>query len=261
MSVLGIATRSPAMARVLSRLEGLARTDLGIVFFGESGTGKEHLAAALHRASARVAGPFVAVRCASVSAEPLEGQLFGPRRGAIGGARGERKGALAAADGGTLLLNEIGEAELEVQLALVRALETRRVRPIGADADRPVDVRVFAATTRDLSALVESGAFRKDLHQRLAALTVRVPALRDRPEDLPLLAETLLEDLGSRACLSPAALDLFTAYPFPGNVRELKSALRRALELAPEARELEPGLFAEFRPTRRPPPRAGSDGE
>jgi len=189
----GIETRNARFSKILVELMHVAETDLSVLMLGESGTGKEFLAQAVHEYSPRRRGPFVAVNCSAISDALIESELFGHRRGAFTGAQIERAGALVSAQGGTLLLDEIGDAPPRVQFALLRALESRTVKAVGADTERAVDVRVIAATSRDLHALMEQGGFRRDLYYRLAQLSVVLPALRDRREDLGDLAARLLE--------------------------------------------------------------------
>ena len=213
--------RSPALRRALAQLDAAVDTDLPVVVSGETGTGKELFARALHEHGPRSSRPFVAVNCAAIADALFEAELFGHARGAFTGAERARPGLLARAEGGTLLLDEIGELPLTRQATLLRALETRRYRAVGSDDERPFDVRIVAATNRDLDAAVEDGSFRRDLLYRLRVLDVSVPALRDRVGDAELLVRHFLAKAGSRATLSPEALETLAAYPFPGNVREL----------------------------------------
>jgi transcriptional regulator with GAF, ATPase, and Fis domain len=164
----------------------------------------------------------VAVNCSALSAELIESELFGHKRGAFTGAHGDRDGAFVGADGGTLLLDEIGDAPPRVQLALLRALETRRIKPVGSDSERAVDVRVLAATSRDVRAMMDSGEFREDLYYRLAEGSLSLPPLRNRPEDIPSLASHLLTSLAPNISLSTQAELALTQNQWPGNVRELK---------------------------------------
>jgi DNA-binding NtrC family response regulator len=241
-----VETRSPRFAPVLAALSDMGRAELGILFLGESGTGKEYLASVVHEVSLRSRGPFVAINCSALSDELVESELFGHKKGSFTGAHSDRAGAFVAADGGTLLLDEIGDAPAPVQVALLRALETRRVRPVGSDSDRAVDVRVLAATSRNLEELMESGAFRRDLYYRLAELTVEVPALRERREDVPALAELMLRDLGDGLTLSHQAESVLMQHDWPGNVRELRNALKRAVALSRGAGVLQATHFAPF---------------
>jgi two-component system response regulator HydG len=202
-----------------------------VLVTGESGAGKELVARALHDGSARVSGAFVAVNVATLRRELLGSELFGHVRGAFTGAVDHRQGLFAEADGGTLFLDEIGELDLRAQAELLRVLETREVRPLGGGRTRTVDVRVLAATHRDLWAMVMRGEFREDLYYRLNILTLRVPPLRARIEDLPTLIGHLLarqrEECGERS-VNTHALECLARYPWPGNVRQLANVLCRA---------------------------------
>jgi DNA-binding NtrC family response regulator/tetratricopeptide (TPR) repeat protein len=219
--------RSPALRRALAQLDAAVDTDLPVVVVGETGTGKELFAKALHDHGARSARPFVAVNCAAIADALFEAELFGHARGAFTGADRARPGLLARAEGGTLLLDEIGELPLARQATLLRALETRRYRAVGSDDERAFDVRIVGATNRDLDAAVEEGTFRRDLLYRLRVLEVGVPALRERTGDVELLVRHFLVKAGSRATLSTSALETLEAYPFPGNVRELLHVAQR----------------------------------
>jgi transcriptional regulator with PAS, ATPase and Fis domain len=225
-----VIAHSSAMHELLNVLERFARTDVTVTLVGETGAGKEVLAHALHENSARAEGPLVVFDCGSVAANLAESELLGHERGAFTGAVTTHAGAFERAHGGTLFLDEIAELPLDVQPRLLRALENRRVRRVGGKCDRRVDVRVIAATNRDLRADVASGRFREDLFFRLAVAVVDVPPLRKRLEDLPELIYSLLTHLG-RADLhvSDAAFAALRAHPWPGNVRELKNALSCAL--------------------------------
>ncbi len=224
---------SPAMRGVFGLLDRAARSDVDVLLLGPTGSGKELAARAIHERSRRSGGPFLPVHCGAFAPELLESELYGHARGAFTGADRARDGLFVRARGGTVLLDEIGSAPERVQLGLLRVLEERRVRPIGSSDDVPVDVRVIAATHADLDALIEEGAFRQDLYYRLAALVIEIPALADRREDLPVLAESLLVRLGAshgRAVrLAPRALERLARHDWPGNVRELEHVLEQAL--------------------------------
>jgi transcriptional regulator with GAF, ATPase, and Fis domain len=228
--------RSHAMKKLFARLDRAARTDATVLVLGETGTGKELVAESIHRASARRDRPFVVVDCGALHASLLESELFGHVRGAFTGASSDRLGAFEAAQGGTLFLDEIGEVPLELQPKLLRALEARTVRRLGETRVRTVDVRIVAATHRDLARSVAEGSFREDLYFRLAVLTVRVPPLRERLDDLPLLMESFEAgpDLLSREHLA----ELRTRR-FPGNVRELRNYVERATAFGIEEQELD----------------------
>jgi DNA-binding NtrC family response regulator len=226
----GIVGVAPAMRRVFGLLARVAPTTSTVLLLGETGTGKEAFAQALHRASPRAAAPFVVVDCGAIAPQLIESELFGHVKGAFTGATSDRKGAFQAADGGTLFLDEIGELPLELQPRLLRALEAGTVKRLGDTSSRQVDVRVVAATHRDLHAEVKQGRFRQDLLFRLDVVTVRIPPLRERREDLPLLVKHFVAQLGRPDfALSPPALARLQAWSWPGNVRELRNVLERAL--------------------------------
>jgi DNA-binding NtrC family response regulator len=226
--------RSVAMRELYGQLEVVAKSDCSVILEGETGVGKELVAESIHAKSARAAGPFVVVDCSAVSGSLLESELFGHVRGAFTGADRDREGLLHAAHGGTVLLDEIGELPLGLQAKLLGALERRAVTPVGAATSKAIDVRVIAATHRDLARLVNERSFRADLFYRLAVVRLRVPALRERVEDIPLLVESFLEQLRARegdhlpASLSAPALAALAGQPWPGNVRELRNAVERA---------------------------------
>ncbi len=230
---------SPAMAAVFALLEKAAATDCNVLLLGESGTGKDVAARAIHENSPRRDGSFVPVHCGAIPGELLASELFGHVKGAFTGADRARRGLFAAADGGTIFLDEIGTAPLPVQVSLLRVLEERVVRPVGSERGEPVDVRVIAATNADLSEEIARGRFREDLYWRLATVVVTLPPLRERKEDLPLLVEALLARLAARTGREvrpgPGVIERLAAYDWPGNVRELAHVLERAVLLAPEA--------------------------
>jgi DNA-binding NtrC family response regulator len=221
-----LVTSCPAMHEVFELLERFAPTDVTVTFLGETGTGKDVLAHALHEQSSRAHGPFAVFDCASVPQNLAESELFGHERGAFTGAMATHQGAFERAAGGTLFLDEIGELPTDLQPRLLRVLEGRTIRRVGGTQDRAVDVRVVAATHRELRSDVSAGRFREDLYFRLAGAVVRVPPLRKRLEDLPLLVDHLLHDLGrSDLVLTEATFDALRKHSWPGNVRELKNAL------------------------------------
>jgi DNA-binding NtrC family response regulator len=219
--------RSAALRRALAQLDAAVDTDLPVLVHGETGVGKELFARALHDHGARRAAPFVAVNCAAIADALFEAELFGHARSAFTGADRARPGLLARAEGGTLLLDELGELPILRQATLLRALEARRYRPVGSDEERPFDVRIVAATNRDLDASVEDGSFRRDLVYRIRVLEIAVPPLRERAGDVEALLRHFLARAGSRAIVTPAALRALDAYPFPGNVRELAHLAQR----------------------------------
>jgi transcriptional regulator with PAS, ATPase and Fis domain len=238
-----IAAASQQMLDVFAVLRRLASTDVTVTLAGETGTGKDVTAHALHEASARSAAPFVVFDCGAVPPNLVESELFGHERGAFTGAHAEHEGAFERARGGTLFLDEIGELPLDLQPRLLRALDSRSVRRVGGTRDRQIDVRIIAATNRDLAALVEAKQFRQDLYFRLAAAVVELPPLRDRLEDLPLLVPNLLGDLGRGFVHVPdATYEQLAAHRWPGNVRELKNVLAYALAFVDHG-VLEPGAL------------------
>ena len=223
---------SPAMQQVVDQARQLARTPLSILLLGETGVGKDVLAHTIHRASPRAGQPFVPLHAASLSESLIESELFGHERGAFTGAVASRAGVFEQAHGGTIFLDELGELPIELQPALLRVLEQREVRRVGDRRVRSVDVRVVAATNRDLQQLVKEGRFREDLYYRLAVVEVHLPPLRDRTEDFALLVEHLLHTASfdhSVRGIAPDVEQLFRAYHWPGNVRELRNTLLRAI--------------------------------
>ncbi len=226
---------SPGMIDVLDRLLKAAATDATILIEGQTGTGKEVVARAIHDSGARARKPFEVVDCGALHAELAGAELFGHTKGAFTGADSDRTGAFERASFGTLFIDEVGELPATLQPLLLRALERREVRRIGEGAYRVVDVRIVAATNRDLAGEVAAGRYRADLWHRLAIVRVRLPPLRERLEDLPLLARSILDGLGPRArgvCLSPDTLAAMRNYPWPGNVRELRNFIERAMALS-----------------------------
>jgi two-component system NtrC family response regulator len=230
----GMVGESPGLLLALSRLDRLAGGDLPLLILGESGTGKELAARRAHRASPRAHAPFLAVNCAALSETLILSDLFGHVKGAFTGADRDRAGVFQAASGGTVFLDEIGDLPLAVQAMLLRVLQEGEVRRLGESEPRRVDVRVLAATHRDLSAMVRDKTFRQDLYFRLKGGIVNLPPLRDRGDDLLLLSETFLSRLGLRPAprLSKEARSCLLAYPWPGNIRELENVLRAAAALA-----------------------------
>ncbi|MDX1382517.1 MAG: sigma-54 dependent transcriptional regulator [Thermoanaerobaculia bacterium] len=228
--------RHPRVRAALRLLERVAATDTTVLLLGESGTGKELFARGLHQMSARAEGPFVAVNCAAIPETLIENELFGHERGAFTGANRREKGRFEVAAGGTLLLDEIGELPLAVQGKVLRVLEERSFERVGSSAPLRADVRLVAATNRDLAAMVAAGEFRSDLFFRLEVFPIEIPALRDRASDVPHLARHLLRSLAERhrrsdPGLTPEAERVLQAQPWPGNVRQLSNVLERALIL------------------------------
>jgi DNA-binding NtrC family response regulator len=226
--------RSLAMRRIFGLLERAARGNATLLLLGETGTGKDVLARSVHAASPRAGGPFEVVDCGAISPTLIESELFGHEKGAFTGATSTYVGAFERATGGTLFLDELGELPSTLQVKLLRALEAREIRRVGGSRSLPIDVRVIAATTRDVEAEVAAGSFRQDLYFRLAVVTVHVPPLRSRLDDLPLLAELLLHGVGNPTpvTLAPTAIAQLRSYDWPGNVRELRNVLERAVLLA-----------------------------
>ena len=226
---------SPAMQQLRAQIGRLARSMAPIAISGESGSGKELAAREIHAQSARAAQPFVAVNCGAIPEALMEAEFFGYRKGAFTGAADERDGFFQAANGGTLMLDEVADLPLAMQVKLLRAIQERRVRKIGATAEEPVDVRIISATHKDLAACVERGEFRQDLFYRLNVIELTLPPLRERMDDLAVLTEGILRRLahsGQAARLGAGVLDLLRTYAFPGNVRELENVLERALAFA-----------------------------
>ena len=233
--------RSFAMARAFAVLERAAASESTVLLEGETGTGKELVAESIHRESPRKERPFVVVDCGAVPRDLLESELFGHARGAFTGAVAAREGAFEAASGGTLFLDEIGELAPELQPKLLRALERREIKRVGTNDYAHVDVRIVAATNRNLRAEVNEKRFRADLYYRLAVVEVRLPPLRERTEDLPLLVERILADLGASvhpaamALRSPESLAELAQHAWPGNVRELRNYIERCITLSERA--------------------------
>ncbi|MFH1808794.1 MAG: sigma 54-interacting transcriptional regulator [Pseudomonadota bacterium] len=224
--------RSPLMREIFARVEKVARTDATVLVTGETGTGKEVIACALYEASTRARGPFVVVDCGAIAPSLIESELFGHERGAFTGAVSKRIGAFERASGGTLFLDEVGELDMSLQPKLLRALERREIQRVGGGQTLPVDVRIVAATNRDLRSMVARGDFREDLYYRLAVVTLTVPPLRERREDLELLIDHFLAGLHkTRADLPEGAVHRFLEHDWPGNVRELKNAVERSVVL------------------------------
>ena len=245
---------SPPMQLVRARIEKLARSQAPVFITGESGTGKEVAARLIHALGPRASKPFVAVNCGAIPENLMESEFFGYRKGAFTGAESDREGFFQAASGGTLFLDEVAELPMPMQVKLLRALQERRVRRVGGVTEEAVDVRLISASHQDLGQAVEAGRFRHDLYYRLNVIELRMPALRERPEDIPLLAEHIAQRLAGAGQAQPrlteAALAALKRYAFPGNVRELENILERAyalseggyidaadLHLAPDAQE------------------------
>ncbi|MBK8959141.1 MAG: sigma-54-dependent Fis family transcriptional regulator [Proteobacteria bacterium] len=227
---------SDAIERLRATVAKLARSQAPVYISGESGTGKELVARLIHEQGARAMAAFVPVNCGAIPDELMESELFGHRKGSFTGAVADKPGLFQAADGGTLFLDEVAELPLHMQVKLLRAIQEKRVRPIGADAEVAVDCRILSATHKKLADLVEAGEFRQDLYYRINVIELNVPPLRERADDIPLLVEHFLanksEEFGmGTPCLADDALAALRSYAFPGNVRELENILERALTL------------------------------
>jgi two-component system response regulator HydG len=233
----GVVAQSAAMQKALDLVSRVADSEASILLTGESGTGKEVVAHLVHRASRRARGPFVAINCAAMPEALLESELFGHAKGAFTDAREARQGLFAQARGGTIFFDEVGDMPLSLQPKLLRALQERRVRQVGSNAETPIDVRIVAATNRDLDEAVEQGRFREDLYFRLNVIQIPLPPLRSRGGDILPLAQHFLEMFAKRAnkdvrSIAPPAAEKLVAYPWPGNVRELQNCVERAVTLA-----------------------------
>ncbi len=231
-----IITRSPVMEELLVRTERVAQSDASVLIQGESGTGKEVLARALHAASVRAGKPFVALNCGAIPEALMESEMFGHKKGAFTGAVADHSGLFLEADGGTLFLDEIGDMPITLQVKLLRALETREVRPVGSVQSYPVDVRVVSASHRDLAKARDDGDFREDLYYRLNVVTLLIPPLRERREDIPMLLSHFVKRLAARYAkhvtgFSPDALSMMLAAPWPGNIRQLLNVCEQAVAL------------------------------
>ena len=228
-----IVARSPAMQRLLQQVVQVADSDATILLFGETGTGKEVFARVIHSNSRRNKGPFIALNCAAIPEALFESELFGHVRGAFTSAHGAKRGLFQCANGGTLFLDEIGEMPLSMQVKLLRAVQEREVREVGSETTTKVDVRIIAATNKDLGEAVKNGSFRNDLFYRISVVPLFIPPLRDRRDDIPLLAQHFLTASAKRANkdlrgFTPAALNRLLIHPWPGNVRELENAIEKA---------------------------------
>jgi two-component system response regulator AtoC len=243
--------RSRIMQEAVSQIRSVAGSDSSVLLLGESGTGKELAAQAIHWASPRRGGPFVAMNCAAVPEALLESELFGHEKGAFTGADRRREGLFAAASGGTLFLDEIGDMPLATQAKLLRVLQDRAVRPLGGTGSTHLDLRIVTATNKDLQAMVKDGRFREDLYYRLAVIPIRLPSLRERPEDIRLIAEHYLRETADRLGKSidgfeEPALSWIEHHAWPGNVRELENVIERAVVLAHGPRITRADLGTEF---------------
>ncbi|MGY1458140.1 sigma 54-interacting transcriptional regulator [Luteimonas sp. A534] len=228
---------SPAMVALRETIAKVSRSQAPVHISGESGTGKELVARTIHAQGARANSPFVPVNCGAIPTELMESEFFGHRKGSFTGAHADKPGLFQSADGGTLFLDEVAELPLAMQVKLLRAIQEKKIRPVGASTEIDVDVRILSATHKDLNALVNAGSFRHDLYYRINVIELHVPALRDRDGDLPILSDAIFARLAqamhrSAPKLGPEALAALAAYAFPGNVRELENVLERAMALA-----------------------------
>ena len=232
-----VIARSPAMQRLFQQVAQVADSDATILLVGETGTGKEVLARVIHTNSRRSKGPFVAINCAAIPETLFESELFGHVRGAFTSAMAAKRGFFQSANGGTLFLDEIGEMPLAMQVKLLRAVQEREVREVGAEQTTKVDVRIIAATNKDLGEAVKAGTFRHDLYYRISVVPLAIPPLRERKEDIPLLAQHFLKQSARLSKkdvrgFTPAAMHRLTVYPWPGNVRELENAMEKAVVMS-----------------------------
>ncbi|SLM62095.1 MULTISPECIES: two-component system response regulator GlrR [Dickeya] len=231
-----VVTRSPIMLRLLEQAKMVAQSDVSVLIGGQSGTGKEVLAQAIHAASPRARQPFIAINCGALPEPLLESELFGHAKGAFTGAVSQREGLFQAAEGGTLFLDEIGDMPLALQVKLLRVLQERKVRPLGSNRDIDINVRIISATHRDLPKAMEKGEFREDLYYRLNVVSLKLPALHDRAEDIPLLANHLLREAAARhkpfvRSFSTDAMKRLIAANWPGNVRQLVNVIEQCVAL------------------------------
>ncbi len=269
----GVSTRTgtqligsgPSMDRLREMILRVARSQAPVHISGESGTGKELVARMIHASGPRAEGPFVPVNCGAIPSELMESELFGHKRGSFTGAVTDKIGLIPSAEGGTLFLDEVADLPLHMQVKLLRVIQEKTVRPIGEQRESPIDVRILSATHKNLADLVAQSKFREDLYYRINVIELRVPPLRERAEDIPDLADTIVRRLSRRLgieapTITPAALEVLRNFPFPGNVRELENVLERALALCNEGRidvaDLQ--LRAVPRPDNGPPPSAES---
>jgi two-component system response regulator HydG len=237
-SLDAIVGKSPAITAVFELIKVVAAATANVLITGESGSGKELVARALHNAGPRKNKPFIPINCTALPEQLLESELFGHMKGSFTGAVSDKKGLFEEANGGTLFLDEIGDMSLQLQAKLLRVLQDRQIRPVGGSALKSVDVRIVAATHRDLKIMVKDGKFREDLFYRLNVVPIRVPSLRERTEDIPLLVDSFIKKFALRnnskiRGVTPEAMSILMAHPWPGNVRELENVIERAIVLSP----------------------------
>jgi two-component system response regulator GlrR len=264
-----VVARSPAMQRLFQQIAQVSDSDATILLFGETGTGKEVMARVIHANSRRSKGPFVALNCAAIPETLFESELFGHVKGAFTSALGAKRGLFQMANGGTLFLDEIGEMPLAMQVKLLRAVQEREVREVGSEITSKVDVRIIAATNKDLGEAVKQGTFRNDLYYRISVVPLFIPPLRDRRDDIPLLAQHFLKLAVKRANkevkgFTPAALNRLMANPWPGNVRELENAVEKAVVMSRQdmlTPDLLPAVGVSHEPSLKPLTEAKEDFE
>ncbi|MEX0899659.1 MAG: sigma 54-interacting transcriptional regulator [Gammaproteobacteria bacterium] len=233
----GVVTRNAHMAELVAQARVIANGESSVLLYGESGTGKEVLARAIHAWSPRSDGPFVAINCSAIPSELMEAELFGYEKGAFTGATRSHPGLFQSAAGGTVFLDEIGDMPVQLQAKLLRVIEERRVRPVGGLCDVPLDIRLLSATHRDLKEAIETGAFREDLYYRINVVTLDIPPLRERREDIAVLVQHMLADFGAhnpdaRRVYAPEAMELMVSADWPGNIRQLRNVIEQTLTLA-----------------------------
>jgi DNA-binding NtrC family response regulator len=245
---VGLVSTSPLMAAAVNDLKKIAASDATLLIRGGSGTGKEMIARSTHNLSPRKAGPFIGLNMTAITSTLIESELFGHEKGSFTGANSSRQGAFVRANGGTIFMDEIGDLPMELQVKLLRVIQEREVHPIGASDPIKIDVRIIAATHTDLEARIKSGQFRLDLFQRINVLTLQLPGLNERLEDIPLLASHFFQKHGSKKTLTQAAIKELQKYDWPGNVRELENIIQRIIALVDDkeilANQLPPQVFA-----------------
>ena len=246
-----IVGESEAIKDILTMVETVAPTDARVLITGSNGSGKELVARQVHNQSSRAEGPFVEVNCAAIPSELIESELFGHEKGAFTSAVSQRKGKFEQAQGGTLFLDEVGDMSASAQAKVLRALQEHKITRVGSDKDISVDVRVVAATNKDLKAAIASGEFREDLYHRLAVVPIHVPSLADRADDIPLLVGHFLETLSVQSGrtvpnVERGAMDMLMKAPWTGNVRELRNAVERLLIFCPQGGSIDKALVAKF---------------
>ena len=246
-----IVGESEAIKHILTMVETVAPTDARVLITGSNGSGKELVARQVHNQSSRSDGPFVEVNCAAIPSELIESELFGHEKGAFTSAVSQRKGKFEQAQGGTLFLDEVGDMSASAQAKVLRALQEHKISRVGSDKDIAVDVRVVAATNKDLKAAIASGEFREDLYHRLAVVPIHVPSLADRADDIPLLVAHFLETLSGQAGrvipkVERSAMDMLVKAPWTGNVRELRNAVERLLIFCPQGEAIDKALVDRF---------------